>query len=136
MCCVSPLCRVSCLWAEVPYDSQRSGKGERSASQLDERGGVTRKVQKKISLSGSEMGGLSIPDGPSATESPFDSLQGGSPPREAVLRSLQRNILCGACLASLFRTCTNPKNGRPDFYHHIFKFSRPVPKHVKLPLKP
>ena len=54
--------------------------------QLDE-GRVTQRDRENISIR-SEMGGLPIPDGPSAAKSPSTPLQGGSPPREAVLRSL------------------------------------------------
>lgn len=70
----------------APMTHRGLAKGRRDAMQLDE-GRVTRRDRENISIR-SEMGGLPIPDGPSGAKSPWTPLQGGSHPREAVLRSL------------------------------------------------
>lgn len=110
-------------------------KGRRDAMQLDE-GRVTQRDRKNISIR-SEMGGLSIPDGPSAAKSPSTPLQGGSPPREAVLRSLQRNILCGACPGKSVQDMYQPRRmAGLTFIITFSSFPDLFPSMTKLPLKP
>ena len=128
-CCLLSAVSTACGQG-APMPHRCLAKGRRNAMQLD-KGRVTQRDREYVS-NRSKMGGFPIPDGPSGAKSPSTPLQGASHPRAAVLRRLQGNFLRGACPGKSVQHTGHVltvKNGGPDFYHHIFKFFKPVPKH-------
>lgn len=120
MCCCLLSAGSTACGQGTPMPHRRLAKGRRDAMQLD-KGRVTQRDREYVSVR-SKMGGLLIPDGPSGAKSPSTPLQGGSHPREAVLRRLQGNFLCGACPGNSVQHTGHVltvKNGRPDLSSHF-----------------